>query len=560
MYTITVKIAANGTIYHDTDTSVTGHMWYSISNGNSTESYGFAPAKDGMPIWEGTIKTTDDDYYKTTYYTGMIVIEQWQYEQLEAFGNLNNLNNNPFDFSSFYIGTSNSCIDYTWKALNIIGLNPSDFEGQTWPTLNADDADATLYKYLMGDTSGWNESLPDAGGYDAIYGSSGSDVLTSKLNIDAIYGGNGSDTIFGSLENEYLNGGEGDDTIHGGLGQDTLVGDIGQDTLLGGIGNDILYGDRDNDKLFGGYDNDTLFGGSGEDVLLGESGHDTLLGDNDSDVLYGGEGQDTLIGGDDNASDVLFGGSGADVLLGGAGADTLAGGDAQNLYADKELDYLAGGVGHDIYYVSHQDIINDADSTGFIMFNNKTINGKKTKVDEYTYEDANFTYTLDGNNLIVVDKNLGEYITIENFQNSAMGIKLDIDANDEDPTKKDIEIYVGDATVTESGTLEFTIGIDNTLDKDLVVNVSSYFNGSANSNDLSSPISGTVTIKAGTTFGTFEIATFDDTILEPIENFIFAVTGLAEAYGDKISINNTSTCQNVLLANNYLHVDMKEVA
>ena len=40
--------------------------------------------------------------------------------------------------------------------------------------------------------------------------------------------------------------------------------------------------------------------------------------------------------------------------------DTLAGGDAANLYADKELDYLAGGVGNDLYYVSHQDIISDA--------------------------------------------------------------------------------------------------------------------------------------------------------------------------------------------------------
>lgn len=74
----------------------------------------------------------------------------------------------------------------------------------------------------------------------------------------------------------------------------------------------------------------------------------------------------------------------------------LAGGDASNLYTDKASDYLAGGVGHDIYYVSHQDIINDADSTGFIMFNDKSLNGKKTKIDEYTYEDANFTYTLDG--------------------------------------------------------------------------------------------------------------------------------------------------------------------
>lgn len=88
-------------------------------------------------------------------------------------------------------------------------------------------------------------------------------------------------------------------------------------------------------------------------------------------------GQDTLIGGDnDNASDALFGGSGEDVLLGGGGDDTLAGGDASNLYADKELDYLAGGVGHDIYYVSHQDIINDADGSdittcrSFLAFNN----------------------------------------------------------------------------------------------------------------------------------------------------------------------------------------------
>lgn len=48
MYTITVKIAANGTIYHDTDTSVTGHMWYSLSNGSSTESSSFLSYSLGM--------------------------------------------------------------------------------------------------------------------------------------------------------------------------------------------------------------------------------------------------------------------------------------------------------------------------------------------------------------------------------------------------------------------------------------------------------------------------------------------------------------------------------
>ncbi|AFV96914.1 MULTISPECIES: hypothetical protein [unclassified Sulfuricurvum] len=152
MYTITVKIAANGTIYHDNDTSLTGHMWYSISDGGTPLSFGFAPAKDSMPVWAGEIKPDDDVNYGSTYYTGTIVIDYNQYIKLQQFGNLENLNGHPFDFSSFYIGTSNSCIDYTWKALNIIGLNPSDFEGQIWPTKNADDADAALYKYLFTNT------------------------------------------------------------------------------------------------------------------------------------------------------------------------------------------------------------------------------------------------------------------------------------------------------------------------------------------------------------------------------------------------------------------------
>jgi hypothetical protein len=96
-------------------------------------------------------------------------------------------------------------------------------------------------------------------------------------------------------------------------------------------------------------------------------------------------------------------------------ADTLA-----RYFVDKELDYLAGGARNDI----NQDIINDADNDGFIMFNDKQINGVKTKVDENTYEDANFTYTHSDVNHYIVDKNLGEYITIENFQDGATGIEL----------------------------------------------------------------------------------------------------------------------------------------
>lgn len=91
MYTITVKISARGTIYHEDGTSATGHMWYSLSNGSSTESYGFAPAKDSMPVWEGTIKRDVDSNYGSTYYTGTIVIDYNQYAKLQQFGITANL-------------------------------------------------------------------------------------------------------------------------------------------------------------------------------------------------------------------------------------------------------------------------------------------------------------------------------------------------------------------------------------------------------------------------------------------------------------------------------------
>ena len=96
MYTITVKIAASGTIYHDNDTSVTGHMWYSLSNGSSTESYGFAPLKNGSSAGDGWVYDTDDANYGSTYYTGTIIIDQGQYDRLRDFGVTKNLPNYGF--------------------------------------------------------------------------------------------------------------------------------------------------------------------------------------------------------------------------------------------------------------------------------------------------------------------------------------------------------------------------------------------------------------------------------------------------------------------------------
>ena len=66
MYTLTIKIADKGTTYVNQDpqnpgshSSATGHMWYSLSDGSSSYDFGFAPVKEGAPIWPGEIKYDD---------------------------------------------------------------------------------------------------------------------------------------------------------------------------------------------------------------------------------------------------------------------------------------------------------------------------------------------------------------------------------------------------------------------------------------------------------------------------------------------------------------------
>ncbi len=73
MYTLTVKIAAQGTIYLDQEEdnpvpvpSDFGHMWYTISNGTSPRDYGFAPKTHGESNGPGDVKKDDSLAYQDT--------------------------------------------------------------------------------------------------------------------------------------------------------------------------------------------------------------------------------------------------------------------------------------------------------------------------------------------------------------------------------------------------------------------------------------------------------------------------------------------------------------
>ncbi len=359
---------------------------------------------------------------------------------------------------------------------------------------------------------------------DYMFGNGGNDVLEGDGGEDYIEGNAGDDTLFG---------GEGADTIHGGEGDDRIVGGsvfLNDDQEYG----DMLYGDGGNDYIEGGAGDDYLEGGKGEDTLRGGADSDVLLGGTETDYLYGDSGNDTLLGGDDTSTDVLFGGSGEDTLLAQGGDDVLAGGESwDNLYGEKEHDYLLGGSGYDLYYVSNSDTINDADYAGLIMFNDKSLSGKKRKVEgsDNLYEDDYFVYAPNGNDMVVVEKATQEYITIENFNFHSVGFGINF--SESDPNKQDIELKVSDATTTEGGDLVFNVSINHALKYDLTVDVASYFNSTASTKDVTGELNGTVTIAAGAVSAEFTITTKDDEKEEPTEKFLFAATGYKYAGENK---------------------------
>ena len=108
-------------------------MWYSLSDGTGeAKSYGFGPVKPGVPFGPGKITGQDNVLYPDKY-SREISITKAQYEAMRKFGE------NPaaggFDVSNYNI-FNNSCVDFTWKALEKVGLNPREYQGDVLPSLN----------------------------------------------------------------------------------------------------------------------------------------------------------------------------------------------------------------------------------------------------------------------------------------------------------------------------------------------------------------------------------------------------------------------------------------
>lgn len=135
MPSVTINIAGRGTKLAGGGESAVGHMWYELTDDQGqTTSYGFAPDEEhhGSPFAPGQVYNNDNTNYQSTEYSRTIEVTDEQFAAMQAFGQ------DPAagGFSMRYNGLSNSCIDFTWKALEKGGLNPSGFEGHIWPTHN----------------------------------------------------------------------------------------------------------------------------------------------------------------------------------------------------------------------------------------------------------------------------------------------------------------------------------------------------------------------------------------------------------------------------------------
>jgi Ca2+-binding RTX toxin-like protein len=204
--------------------------------------------------------------------------------------------------------------------------------------------------------------------------------------------------------------------IFGTYGSESITTAGGNDTINGNRGNDIISGAGGNDALNGGADNDTLYGGEGNDVIKGDDGNDYLDGELGNDTLEGGIGNDTLVQG--GGVNIIDGGQGLDTLVDADFSSlnvSLTFDDSGNTYPDtilgnntiiKNVEYfvnLTTGVGNDRVYLNRSinNIINAGEGNDEINsgFGVDTVNagvGDDLLIVDYSAYSAPNTYPYSG--------------------------------------------------------------------------------------------------------------------------------------------------------------------
>lgn len=232
-----------------------------------------------------------------------------------------------------------------------------------------------------------------------VYGADTGDTISGYHFKDPGFGWNDGISDHRQLKN-YLGNGV---TYVMGKGADTVEGTEEGDVFYGGAGNDSLNGLGGNDKINGGEGNDNLKGDGGNDTLKGDDGNDTLSGD-----------------------------GGSDELLGGAGSDRYV---------------FSGAFG--------SDVIQDTDGQGSVVINGATMTGGKREEGNSYYEDkaTGTIYNRFGSTLSIARKGSQGHVTIRNWSNGQLGIRLVDDIRKPKPVVSPIVFDLDSDGVETSGVL-----------------------------------------------------------------------------------------------------------
>ncbi|AWH24031.1 XVIPCD domain-containing protein [Stenotrophomonas sp. YAU14D1_LEIMI4_1] len=170
-YTLTIYLAAPGTPLKDGGSSLTGHMYVEIGQGDNRVSYGLQPRAAGPPVGEwdrrmgavpAAVTKQDSEQYLQPHYSRTLEISKEQYEKIQEFA----ADPAAHGFDMKYHGVTHSCTDFAWAAMNHAGIHrqtwmgaDKDYEGQMKVLFNLPEVQSIEAPYPNSDlnTEHYNE-------------------------------------------------------------------------------------------------------------------------------------------------------------------------------------------------------------------------------------------------------------------------------------------------------------------------------------------------------------------------------------------------------------------
>ena len=433
-------------------------------------------------------------------------------------------------------------------------------EGETDPFTHGGDGN----DYIDGGITG-----------DLLYGDNGDDVIVGGADQDLLYGGDGDDLLRPGNPSQALGGGP--DEVLGGDGitdtgfdiidfSDNLPTAIGIVFDLTNQANPLVQIDGNTpvptaaqvEGIVGSVNNDTLTGDSragtsGSNWVLGGSGDDTLRGGLGNDVIIGGSMRlDDMIGRYDsgythnNANDSATGTNIADVDASGA----------THYYSQDVLDQLYQGASHRVAWddtLDNSGLIDaiNAQTGGADLEKHFTEMLRSERFKDLSLGDA-AGQTNGGTDTVVFTGNSADYtfeaITfVDHAGNTHNGLRVTDTVADRDGSDVVVDVdsfqfanasftlaqltpptvSVNDVTLVEgdAGTTNavFTISLSQAYLQDITVSYGTADGTAAAPGDYAAT-SGTVTILAGSTSATVNVAVAGDQGLEANETFNFNLT------------------------------------